>query len=149
MLFQWTPCVTSIIASIKRNCFHKKECRLLNFNNGFQQLKKSSEQKSILFSLDRKKFPLAGMKDSFKNMSSLDGKVSFGGSNIWKKWKEQFSLVRNLVYTLQAEIFAEEMFAVDWSETCKFRGTNSHDLAIYLKFCGIFPDDAQKGHKTK
>ena len=51
-------------------------------------MKKSSEQKRILFSLDRKKFPLAGMKDSFKNMSSLGGKVSFGGSNIWKKWKE-------------------------------------------------------------
>ena len=38
--------------------------------------------------------------------------------------------------TLKAETFAEQIFLVDWSETCKFRGINFHDSAIYLKFCG-------------
>ena len=37
------------------------------------------------------------MKDSLKNMFLLDVKVTFGGSNIVKNWKEQFSLARNLV----------------------------------------------------
>ena len=39
--------------------------------------------------------------------------------------------------TLRAEIFAEQIFTVDWSETCKFRGVNFRDTVIYLKFCGI------------
>ena len=38
-----------------------------------------------MFPLDRNKFPLAGMKDSLKNMFSVDVKVTFGGSNIRKK----------------------------------------------------------------
>ena len=30
-----------------------------------------------------------------------------------------------------------EIFVVDWFETCKFRGINFGDSAIYLKVCGI------------
>ena len=36
-----------------------------------------------------------------------------------------------------AEIFAEHIFAVDWSKTCKFYGINFRDLGIYLKFFEI------------
>ena len=48
----------------------------------------------------------------------------------------------SLPYTLKAEIFAsrdflEQIFAVNMSETYKFRGINFRNLAIYFKFCGI------------
>ena len=53
-----------------------------NFNHGFQQQKKGSEQKHTVSIRQKIKFSLAGMKNSLKNMFSLDVKVTFGGSNI-------------------------------------------------------------------
>ena len=53
-----------------------------NFNNGLQQQKKKTLNKSIQFPLVSK-FSLVGIKDSLKNMFLLDGKVTFGESNIW------------------------------------------------------------------
>ena len=34
-------------------------------------------------------------------------------------------------------IFAEQIFAIDWSKTYSFRGIDFHDSGIHLKFCGI------------
>ena len=39
----------------------------------------------------------------------------------------------------QTGIFAEQMFAIDWSKTYRFRGINFDDTGIYLKFCEISP----------
>ena len=36
-------------------------------------------------------------------------------------------------------IFAEQIFAIDWSKTYRFCGINFHDTGIYLKFCEISP----------
>ena len=58
---------------IAGKCFSFKLV-LLNFNNVFQQQKKAL------------------------NVFSLDGKVTFGGSNIWTNEREWFSLARKLVY---------------------------------------------------
>ena len=38
---------------------------------------------------------------------------------------------------LQTGIFAEQIFAIEWSKTYRFRGINFHDTGIYLKFCEI------------
>ena len=68
------------------NGFHKQKIIFLlklippNFNRGFQQQKKASEQKHTVST--RNKFPAAGMKDLLKNMFSLDVKLTFGGSNV-------------------------------------------------------------------
>ena len=55
-----------------------------------------------------------------------------------------------LVNTWRAEIFAEQIFEVDWSKTFKFQGINFRDSAIYLNFYRIdFPGWCLEGHKTK
>ena len=40
---------------------------------------------------------------------------------------------------LQTGIFAEQIFAIEWSKTYRFRGINFHDTGIYLKLCEISP----------
>ena len=88
--------VEKYVSSIRKNCFfwqknpengfHKQKIIFLlklippNFNRGFQQQKKASEQKHTVST--RNKFPAAGMKDLLKNMFSLDVKLTFGGSNV-------------------------------------------------------------------
>ena len=38
---------------------------------------------------------------------------------------------------LKGEISVGQVFAVDWSETCKFHRINLRNSAVYLKFCGV------------
>ena len=49
--------------------------------------RKKALNKSMLFSLDRNKFPLAWTKGS---LFSIHVKVTFGGSNVWKIEENDF-----------------------------------------------------------
>ena len=79
---------TALSGKKTKNGFNQQENIFLlklippNFNHGFQQQKKGSEQKHTVSIRQKIKFSLAGMKNSLKNMFSLDVKVTFGGSNI-------------------------------------------------------------------
>ena len=48
-----------------------------------------------------------------------------------------FDFEQNKKVQYFVNILRTEIFAVDWSDTCKFHGINFRDLAIYLRSCGI------------
>ena len=70
---------------LEGKCFSFKTSTMVS------KVRRKPLNKNIMFSTKRNnKFPLAGMKDLFKNMFLLH--------RIWKKWREWFSLTRNLIY---------------------------------------------------
>ena len=47
------------------------------------------------------------------------------------------SFLKDSSYTLREKIFMEQIFVVNWSETCKFHRIKFCDPAVNLEFCRI------------
>ena len=88
------------LSTRRNNRFLLKKLPPPNFKNFNKTL-----NKGMLFQLDKKSVPLAGIKNSLKNTFPLDGKTVLTARNISQMEKKKFSLARKPVSTKSTDVF--------------------------------------------